>query len=301
MIDKMIKCPLCYSVDKSESLVHYPGSFLRCDELLQCLECNLIFANPLPLKQELDQYYVTGLYYDKVIDPYYDEILTLSLDLAKSRIKLISNFVDFDSVSKIIDIGAGNAQFLVALSKMNHLCAYDVVEPDEGVSSQYGELVNEHYSYINQARKNTYDIAVLNQVLEHVADPVGLLSSVADLIIKRGYIYIDVPYQDYIFKPSVEPHILFWSHKSIALLVKKTGFKVLFCETAGMPHNVAQRFFHPQTFMQKLTNPWIYQEKINGLFKKSGLPKPFNTFHRFQSDCYGGDRQWLRLIAQKWN
>ena len=40
-------------------------------------------------------------------------------------------------------------------------------------------------------------------------------------------------------------------------------------------------------------------EKVNQMMNKFGLPKAFDTFSQFQADQYGGERQWLRCIAQK--
>jgi 2-polyprenyl-3-methyl-5-hydroxy-6-metoxy-1,4-benzoquinol methylase len=301
LMGNLLKCSLCSSIDKSKRICDYPGSFLNCTELSQCSECKLIFATPTPSTSELNNYYSSGLFYSKTFNPFNLDFIEFSLLLAKSRLRLISNYVDFSYNLKVIDIGAGNAQFSAALNELNHECVYDAVEPDEGVGGEYGELVNDHFNEINQAKKNTYDLAVLNQVLEHVADPVDFLSSVSERIKTGGYVYIDVPYKDYIFKPSVEPHILFWTQGSLKYLAEIIGLKFLFCDTAGMPHRNAKSIFHVQTSIQKLLNPWLYKAKINRLFQKSGLPKPFNTFRQFQSDHYGGDRQWLRCIAQKIN
>lgn len=298
----LLRCSLCSSIEKSKKKIcDYPGSFLNCTELTQCSECELIFATPVPTTSELKNFYASGLFYDNALNPFNLDFLEFSLELAKSRLRLISNYVDFAYNLKVIDIGAGNAQFSAASHELNFKCVYDAVEPDESVSDQYGDLVNDHFNEINQAKKNTYDLAVLNQVLEHVADPVDFLTSVAERIKPGGYMYIDVPYKDYIFKPSVEQHILFWTPVSLRYLAEIIGLNVLFCDTAGVSHRNAKRLYHVQTWIQKLSNHYLYQAKINRFLKKSGLPKLFNTFRQFQSDHYGGERHWLRCVAQKTN
>ena len=294
------KCPLCASTS-SVHLSNYPGSFLCCTTLHQCQACELIFTHELPQNEELNEYYASGLYYDKVSNPFSASIIEFSLELAKSRLRLISDHVNFISGMRVIDIGAGNAQFSVALNELNDEFIYDAVEPDSNVRDQYGDLVSNHYYEISQVKKNTYDLAVLNQVLEHVSDPLGFLESINKLLKTNGYVYIDVPYQDYLFKTSVDPHILFWNQMCLKLLAAKTGFKFLFCDTAGMPHIQAKRFFNQQSFVEKVRNPWLYANKVNRMMNKIGLPKVFDTFRQFQADQYGGDRQWLRCIAQKMN
>ena len=75
--------------------------------------------------------------------------------------------------------------------------------------------------------------------------------------------------------------------------------KMIFCDTAGMPHNQAKRFFSQNSIIQKARNPWLYKGKINRLMKKIGVPQIFDVFRQFEADQYGGNRQWLRCIAQK--
>ena len=82
-------------------------------------------------------------------------------------------------------------------------------------------------------------------------------------------------------------------------LLKKLEMELIFCNTAGMPHNIAKLFFIQSSFVQKIKNPWLYMEKINQMIRKIGLDQGFDTFKQFQADKYGGDRQWLRCIAQK--
>ena len=86
----------------------------------------------------------------------------------------------------------------------------------------------------------------------------------------------------------------------MSVLLKKARVQMIFCDTAGMSHSLAKRFFS-KSFSQKIRNPWIYLVKINLLMSKLGLPKLFDTFRQFHSDLYGGKRQWLRCIAQKIN
>ena len=141
----------------------------------------------------------------------------------------------------------------------------------------------------------------MNQVLEHVPDPLDFLGSVNNILKPESYVYIDVPYIDYLFKPSVEPHLLFWNKISMSVLLEKTRFKMIFCDTAGMMHFQARKFFRKQSFKTKIGNPMKYKLKVNQIMNKFRLPIVFDIFRQFQSDHYGGERLWLRCIAQKMN
>ena len=296
----LLICPLCQSKE-NEFVSSYPGSFLSCKELLQCQNCELIFADKLPSKKELDEYYSAGLYYDKVLDPYNTQVLDFSLKLSRSRLNLIYSKKKFNEKPRVVDIGAGNARLGIALKECYDEADYDVVEPDAEVRSKYGNWVNKQFSNISELEIGRYDLVIMNQVLEHVPDPLDFLGSVNNLFKPESYVYIDVPYKDYLFKSSAEPHILFWNKKSVSMLLEKTRLKTIFCDTAGMPHTQARRFFQEKSFKNKICNPWNYMEKVNQMMNKFGLPKAFDTFRQFQSDHYGDERQWLRCIAQKIN
>ena len=296
----LLICPLCQS-DDNEFVSSYPGTFLSCKELLQCQNCELIFADKLPSKKELDEYYSTGLYYDKVSDPYNPQILEFSLNLSRSRLNLINSKIKINDKSRVVDIGAGNARLGIALKECYDEADYDVVEPDVEVRSKYGNWVNKQFSNISELEIGRYDLVIMNQVLEHVPDPLDFLGSVNNILKPESYVYIDVPYKDYLYKPSVESHLLFWNKKSVSVLLEKTRLKMIFCDTAGMMHSQARKFFHKQSFKTKICNPWNYMLKVNQMMNKFGLPIAFDTFRQFQSDRYGDDRQWLRCIAQKMN
>jgi len=189
----------------------------------------------------------------------------------------------------------------IALKECYDEADYDVVEPYAEVRSKYGNWVNKQFSNISELKIGNYDLVIMNQVLEHVSDPLSFQCSVNKLLKPEGYVYIDVPYQDYLFKPSAEPHLLFWNKESVSVLLEKTRLKTIFCDTAGMMHSQARRFFRKQSFKTKIVDPLKYKLKANQIMNKFRIPIAFDTFRQFQSDHYGDERQWLRCIAQKIN
>jgi len=304
-VDKNILCPSCLSADR-KLFSAYPGEFLCCTELHQCDYCELIFCVDIPSSDDLFKYYSGGFYYDKVNDPFHLHVLEFSKKLSLSRLDLIESKIDvFVHKGKVIDVGAGNASFGIALKTNRDDISYDVVEPDGRIREKYGEWVDRQYHDITNVESNDYNIALVNHVLEHLPNPGEFLQSICKLLVAKGYIFIEVPYKDYLYKPSVEPHLLFWNHKSISLLLERFGLKTVFCETAGMPHTKAKSFFQrmasQKTFLGKISNPWNYVNKINQLANKFGLSTPLDKlrFRQFHADEYGGERQWLRCLAQK--
>ena len=296
---KIIHCPLCGATE-SVFLSNYPGSFLSCKELHECHRCELVFTEKMPSKEELISYYSNGGFYDEFVNPFNKEFINFSVELSYTRLRLIEKETHvFKKNCKVLDIGSGNSSFGIALNKFSQDFIYDVVEPDDQVRSKLIDWTDNRYSDIEEIKAGGYNLAVMNQVLEHVPDPVDFIASVAQLLSKSGYIYIDVPYKDFLFKPSVVPHILFWTQESISYLLEKTGFQIIFCNTVGMPHVKAKKEFNQQTLMEKICNPWSYANYVNKIAANLGLGPLLDTFSQFEADQYGGQRQWLRCIAQK--
>ena len=81
----------------------------------------------------------------------------------------------------------------IALKECYDEADYDVVEPYAEVRSKYGNWVNKQFSNISELEIGSYDLVIMNQVLEHVPDPLDFLGSVNRLLKPESYVYIDVP------------------------------------------------------------------------------------------------------------
>jgi SAM-dependent methyltransferase len=294
-------CPICNSNEITNTGNYKSENFLSCKLIVECNSCGMIFANKMPSSEELDIYYSSGSYYEKTSSPYRNNFVEFSAKLANSRLELLNAKIKECGFKNVLDVGAGNAQFGNVLLKSYPNSEYDAVEPDLEISKQWGDWVTDRFESIDNVNDKTYALVILNQVLEHVNNPISFIASICSVINNNGYLYIDVPYKDYLFKPSVEPHLLFWNPKSLTFLIEKVGLKLIFCDTAGMPHEQAKQFFNRRTLVDKILNPWLYANKVNKFMRKVGFTPPFDTFRQFQADNYGGNRQWLRCIAQKIN
>lgn len=292
-------CPLCSKSSKN-FVANYPGNFFDCKKLYQCKTCNLVFVSKLPNNDELDKYYSNGLYYDFDSNPFNKDIIEFSYNLALTRLNLIQKktYILLDKC-KTLDIGAGNGEFGSALKFKCKNATYNIVEPDFKVREKYDSNVVKKYSDVLYVEEKDYDLIVLNQIIEHLSDPISFIKSIFELLKEGGIIYIDVPYEDFKFKSSVVPHILFWSPKSLSYLLKKTGFKLIFCDTVGMKHEKAKRYFKNKNIFEKIIDPWLYANKLNTICELIGLSKPFKVIKQFNAETYGGKRMWLRCIAQK--
>lgn len=87
----------------------------------------------------------------------------------------------------------------------------------------------------------TYGLVSFNKVLEHVGDPVGLLSRATDFLDTDGVVYVELPDGEAALKDSAGREEFFIEHHdaysmaSIALLARKAGFNCNLTERVREP------------------------------------------------------------------
>ena len=77
-----------------------------------------------------------------------------------------------------------------------------------------------------------FDIITLNKVLEHVLDPIAMLSLVKEWLVKDGFVYLELPDGEVASKHGPEreeftiDHLHIFSMTSTSILASKAGFVV---------------------------------------------------------------------------
>jgi SAM-dependent methyltransferase len=179
--------------------------------LVKCRTCGLIYQNPRPSEQELLDYY-------DGIHP------TLNLEASESPVAVrgiedqsqkINAYVDsrkrffrriFRSLApllpkqaKVCDLGCGGGMLMDFLRSgdLAETAGYELqgIEPSAAPAKQAqtkGHDVFEGTLEEYNAR-NDFDLVVMNDVFEHLPDPLRTLISARDRIVPGGYIFIRVP------------------------------------------------------------------------------------------------------------
>jgi hypothetical protein len=294
-----IHCPACASENNrfSSRYKSKNPSFLSVKDLRECRECHLVFAHPMPLDGELEEYYSSQ--YPGIFHSASDDVVPFSVALAQSRIGLLSRYMHMGDGVNILDVGAGNAEFGRVLKGMVPDATYDAVEPDSGSREKWGPWVSNAYADLNEVKQDAYSGVILNEVLEHVNQPVPFLEEIHGCMQSRGYLFIDVPNRDDLYKPTVEPHILFWEKRSLEKALGDTGFEILFCDSAGLSWKEASRFYDRTSLSRKIRNRWFWISLMNRLLRRMGTRKRIDFAERLELGHYGEKRQWLRCIGRK--
>ena len=204
--------------------INYEPVFVMCDK------CGLVYQNPRLKKDYIEDLFSKN-YRPSVPTRYYLEQKRAD---ALDRIRWLKEIVpDFEG-KKILDIGCAEGSMLYLLKKEG---AYVYgVEPNEQFS-KYGSrifgLSNLKTGEFNSDTFSTenFDLITCIHTLEHIYEPINLLSLIKDRLIANGYIFIEVPN---IKKPleSLEhffegSHLCVFSLATLTILLHQADLKIL--------------------------------------------------------------------------
>ncbi len=195
-------CPLCNSKNIKNIGLRYNSSqrLFPCKKgtiaisAYRCRVCDVVFANPMPVNTS--QFYET-----QSPTEYFDVILTK--DDQVTRWNTIKEFVHkhINSFDKALDVGAG----IGIWTKFLDLNFEEVVavEPSQTFFKQLKENLHDHNSvklfqntleeFKNNNPSARFDFIFIHEVLEHVPNPIKLLSVARDMLKEKGIIYVCVP------------------------------------------------------------------------------------------------------------
>lgn len=192
---------------------------------LQCRRCGLLWLSPRPTPSELHKVYA-GYYTHTdgsrkarlsslrervrrelhATVPGYEGLsagsswrfagqLLASMPLVKERVALYAMLLGAANKRRILDVGCGSGDFL----SLMHDAGWEVagVEPDAAAA----QFARERYaipvigSVLEDAGfvDHSFDVVVLNHVIEHVFDPVGLLKECARVVKASGIVVVVTP------------------------------------------------------------------------------------------------------------
>jgi len=195
-----------------------------------CNNCGLLFTNPRLTAKDIKNKY-TAL--DNIVT---EEKNALYKNLEKnffrinSLYNLIRNFHILNGGDKkVLDYGGGAGYMLFPFYKKNSCFILDYIQWSlpEGITYLGKDLDD-----IDKNEK--FDLILLLHTLEHVRNPVDLLSNISSHLKENGKIIIQVPLGSFLeWRNLKEPltHINFFSEESIYHVVRMAGLEVVFIRT----------------------------------------------------------------------
>ncbi|MCX5816579.1 MAG: class I SAM-dependent methyltransferase [Proteobacteria bacterium] len=183
----------CLCGSTTFDLIASVDKFSMLQQTVLCIKCGLIQSNPRMTQKEYANFYSSDLYrkcyeseaYLHMYESKYIEETGQHIFDEISKIKAI------DSDCSVLEIGAGGGWNLLPFIKRGaHVLGIDYSPSLVSLGMEHG---------INMAEGNvsaiegTYDIIIINHVLEHLMNPVNSLKGIYKNLKRDGLIYIAVP------------------------------------------------------------------------------------------------------------
>jgi len=239
--------------------------------IVRCKKCSLIYVNPRLTQKSLVESYNKN----KISPvPYYKENYEEDKATFEKRIRIIQKY---KKSGKLLDIGCSIGTFLEVAKEYGYDC-YGIDLNKQAIAAAKQKGLNVRVANIENNKINSkFDIIVMNDLIEHVTDPVKTMQIANKLLKKSGIIFLVTPNggsimakitgKDWVhYKPN--EHLSYFSPKTISILLKKAKFNVINVATIGRVRNLATIITKGSTYFGKIPGKIMNKIKIDSIFKK---------------------------------
>lgn len=239
-------CPYCqgkkfhelYNIDR----YRFPISTVKCDE------CGLVQVNPAPDQHYLNLFYSTNRYRGLYLGSLWAR--NDKYDNAEKKAQVNFSFVRqyIPDLSKnnieynILDFGSAVGKFLgVTKNNFNQIKAYGV-EPGAHINYVTKNNLDGVFNSITEIPDGLkFDLITSWHVLEHVYDPIQILTQLKNKLKKSGKLIIEIPnIQKYQSIKNIHiAHLFHFDPETIEKVMSKSGLKI---EYLGQDYLQDQKF-----------------------------------------------------------
>lgn len=243
-------CPVCRDTKEKEFRCKVCLAFGTEYDLVECAECRVLYFYPLPEVSELADFY-TASYYDFERHKHEGKGMAFAKKYLKSR-----------PAGKFLDVGCATGFFINGIKNNSEWevfgvdfgkAAVNFAKEELGLNVVQGDLTETSFP------ANFFDFVHVNNVLEHVKNPVAVLSECRRVIKPGGTMYLSVPngYADSrdlmtFYKSEKVPacsksgHIFFFPAETLLKIITDAGFIVEKTNTYGIRRGLRSLGWYPQ-------------------------------------------------------
>ena len=274
-----------------------------------CTGCGLIHSLPIPSQSELDKFYKDT--YRKKYKLSFKPQKRHTVRYAKGCFNIIKEILFYLNIDTIdnktfLDIGSGSGEVLFFAKKIG----FEVlgIEPNTGYANFSKDEL--HLNVLNSTLEKTkfenkkFDVIHLNQVLEHMPDPLDALSRLKNLLEQNGLLVITVPdIEANLHSPMTRfhyAHVYNYNHLNLKKIIDKSGLQILNPETKSTKI-YAKKVVNPDN--TKIDYDFIvnYKKIFHLLNENNSNSHYFTTipYKRFFKKCYEYPREILVALFAK--
>jgi len=216
------------------------GRFLKALRLIECSACGLVYVSPLVREKTLyfPHYYGRRRGLPSLIFEPFNRLWV--------RWK-VRRLITLMPGRKLLDFGGGRGDFAKAMREKD--CEVWILEPQSDALSELRLSLGDHAVGSLDALRNDaglFDAVTLWHVLEHLEDPVAVLSDLHRRVQPGGLLFLAVPnwasmerrvFGDRWFHLDVPRHQLHFTFESLRHLLDRTGWEVRSISYASWSYN----------------------------------------------------------------
>ncbi len=303
---KGLECPLCRQ-RAHQHIMTYPAfsPMFRNRTVARCVGCGLAYMYPMLPTEKLVEYYGRTTFTGHVLDKAPSDSPE-NHHQAAARVEFMKEWLAFSGHANVLDIGAeyGLLETYMRRRLTGELQCH-AVEPDSNAREVLEKNDIRWASDIGAFDDKTFDLIVLSHVFEHVNDPITYLKTLRNYCHEGTYLFLEVPNEEFRFKAEFEPHVVFYSPKTLAQMLTTCGYTIIANETCGMrradvsPAN--QRVSSGVHWLNRLALR-LHLDRLRTKLKPQKVPvasvDPLSVHDRYESKVYGDDRIWIRCLAK---
>ncbi|RZK15517.1 MAG: class I SAM-dependent methyltransferase, partial [Flavobacterium sp.] len=209
----------CFLCNLTSTLVVYKEKGF---ESVRCLECGLLYCNPLPANGEVD------FENESHIDSFYKRP-------SQYKSKWLAKRIGVNK--RLLEVGAGNGHLLNEF----YNCGYEVsgLEPNiqriSNIEKVYHLQTHAGYLESYDFKEEKFDIVYHVDLLAHFPDPMSAIQKMKDVLSKDGYISFEVgvvggisSFWYNLFPLGLPQHRWLYSRKSLVKLFKEAELFVVY-------------------------------------------------------------------------
>lgn len=287
-INKPLVCPVC---DRDDFILYkkmYDDRYGHPDlfDLVRCTNCRHLITTPLPSEKMLSDLY--GKYYPRKNESINDVVTNAA------KVGLIFNKVNRWLLGnnnqgqyrarpgeKMLDIGCGSGLSLLEAKKLG-IEAWGI-EADPNVKRFADELnlrIHQGSLHDNPFEGVSFDLIILNQVIEHIPEPDKTLELIRSRLSRDGRVILVFPNVNSFWRKfsgdrwinwHIPYHLHHFNKKTFTQMVERCGYSIVSSRTIT-PNiwTIMQLRASRQTIVRGKSNP-IWEVKIPGASQHSNL------------------------------
>jgi 2-polyprenyl-3-methyl-5-hydroxy-6-metoxy-1,4-benzoquinol methylase len=254
-----VSCNICGSTDFA---VLFAAGVAQVNQIVECKRCGLMYANP---RCPADHVRIESWEDDPAWDferenpQRFEKERLQTRDYANTR-ALLSRL--YPQRGSLVEVGSSTGSLLQTF----HIDGWDVmgVEPDLNAARYATNKLGIRTIHSTLERSSigdqSFDVAVLLHVIEHVPDPVATLQELYRILKPGGHLVVETPrYDTLMFKLlgrrerslSCDGHIFFFTTDTLRQAYKKAGFELVQYENVGRSLTI-DRLVHNLAIMSKI-------------------------------------------------